>query len=105
MANFDIKASDVPVGRFEFVVQLALIVALCFGAAWLWPDDLLGSSMAAITFPELLRAVSAPGLLLAAAAWLYLLIRSRLRSDVEEQSRVEPVDKPPHLGTPGFRGH
>ena len=105
MANFDIRASDVPVGRVEFVVQLALIVALCFGAAWLWPDDLLGSSMAAITFPEVLRAVSVPGLLLAAAAWLHLLLRSRLRSRVDEQSGVEPVDKPPHLGTPGYHSH
>ena len=28
VANINIKAGDVPVGRFEFTVQLALIVAL-----------------------------------------------------------------------------
>jgi len=95
----------VPVGRFEFVVQLTLIVALCFGAVWLWPDDLLGGSMAAITFPEVLRAVSTPGLLLAAAAWLYLLIKSRPKSNVRDPSGVEPLDKPPHLRTPGYRSH
>ena len=94
-----------PVGRFEFVVQLTLIVALCFGAPWLWPDDLVGSSMAAITFPEVLRAVSAPGLLLAAAGWLYLLLKSRPNRNVDEQSGVEPLDKPPHLRTPGYRSH
>ena len=95
-----------PVGRFEFIVQLTLIVALCFGAPWLWPDDLLSSSMAAITFPEVLRAVSTPGLLLAAAAWLYLLIKSRFKSKGDQPSGSDPLDKPPpHLGTPGYRSH
>ena len=98
--------------KLEFAVQLALIVALCFGAASLWPYDLLSSPVAAISFPEVLRAASAPGLLLAAAAWLYLLVKARLkakeyeRAAIDERSSVEPLDKtPPHLRTPGYRSH
>ena len=110
MAILNINSGDVPVGRFEFVVQLALIAGLCAGAAWLWPLDLLGGPMSAITFPEVLRALSAPGLVLAAAAWLYLLVKLRPRgaepAPADELSAVEPRDKtPPHLGTPGYRGH
>ena len=105
VANINIKTGDVPVGRFEFVVQLALIVGLCFGAASLWPYDLLSSPVAAITFPEVLRAASAPGLVLAAAAWLYLLVKARLKSKAE-RSGGDPLDKtPPHLRTPGYRSH
>ena len=70
----NIRATVLLEGGFQFAIQLALIVGLCFGALWLWPDDLFGKPMAAITFPQVLRAVSTPGLLLAAAAWLYLLV-------------------------------
>ena len=112
VANVNIQNGDVPVGRFEFAVQLALIVALCFGAASLWPYELLSSPVAAISFPEVLRAASAPGLLLAAAAWLYLLVKARPKSKeyeraaIDERSSVEPLDKtPPHLRTPGYRSH
>lgn len=96
--------SDAPVGRFEFVVQLTLIICLCVGAAWLWPDDLLGSPMTAITFPDVLRVVSTPGLLAAAAVWLYLLITPPLKS-TEPGPIEEPREQTPaHLGTPGYRG-
>src|SRR3954464_8592697 len=112
VANINIKAGDVPVGRFEFALQLALIVALCFGAASLWPYDLLSSPVAAITFPEVLRAASAPGLLLAAAAWLYLLVKARLKSKeyeraaIDERPSVDPPGKrPPRRRTPGYRSH
>jgi hypothetical protein len=110
VANTNIKSGDVPVGRFEFVLQLALIVGLCLGAASLWPYDLLNSPVAAITFPEVLRAASAPGLVLAAAAWLYLLVKARPtskeyeRAAIDERSGVAPLDKTPsHLRTPGYR--
>jgi len=103
VANINIQG-DVRVGRLEFVVQLAMILGLCVAAAWLWPDDLLGSPMSAITFPEVLRVISTPGLLAAAAAWLYLLVTPPVKS-AEQDSIVEPHDDTaPHLGATGYRG-
>jgi hypothetical protein len=116
-----IKGAREPVRGLEFFLQLTLIVGLGFGAGLLWPDDLFGQSMAAITFPEVLRAVSVPGLLLAAAAWLYLLIEPRLKGSAYEREReaaatadankdrrssMDLADKSrAHTTTPGYHSH
>ena len=110
MVITNINTDDVPVGRFEFIVQLAMIVGLCLGAAWLWPLALFSGPLSAITVPEVLRALSAPGLLLAAAVWLYLLVKPRLHgaqpAQGDESSAAEPRDKTPaDLDTRGYRGH
>ena len=76
----NIEAGGVLEGGPGFVLQLALIVGLCFGAVWLWPGDLFSRPVAAITFPQLLRAVSAPGLVIAGAMWLYLLLEPVVKS-------------------------
>jgi hypothetical protein len=117
----NIKRAGELMGGFEFVLQLALIVGLGFGAVLLWPDDLFGQSMAAITFPEVLRAVSAPGLLLAAAVWLYLLVEPRRKNRAYERepeaaamvdddkarpSSIDLADKSgPHITAPGYHSH
>lgn len=112
----NIKRAGELMGGFEFALQLALIVGLGFGALLLWPDDLFGQSMTAITFPEVLRAVSVPGLLLAAAAWLYLLIQSRYERKLEatasvtankdQRSSTKLADKTsPHITAPGYHSH
>jgi hypothetical protein len=111
-----IKSAGELMGGFEFVLQLTMIVGLGVSAVLLWPDDLFGQSMAAITFPEVLRGVSVPGLLLAAAAWLYLLIQSRHERKLEasasadankdQRSSTELADKSsPHITAPGYHSH
>jgi len=106
----NIEAGDVLEAGPRFVLQLLLIVGLGFGAIWLWPAGLFSRSVAAITFPQLLRAVSAPGLVFAAAMWLYLLLapllKRRHRGAVEAApaDAGEPADRiSPPLSAPGYR--